>query len=105
MKCVWKNCSNDLIQPKHGLIGRFCSKYCYDCQYRENNRDRLKIAKKNYYNSDEDRKIRIKQSVRKSRLKQTFNITPDDYDKMLIEQNGKCYLCDRSQFDNYGKSL
>ena len=30
----------------------------------------------------------------KSQLKQRFGMTLEDYDRMLMEQNGKCFICD-----------
>ena len=34
------------------------------------------------------------ESKRKSHLKITYGITPEDYDKMYQSQDGKCAICD-----------
>ena len=31
---------------------------------------------------------------RRSCLKRKYNITPDDYNRMLLEQEGKCKICE-----------
>ena len=43
---------------------------------------------KNYQKSDKAR-----MSARASRLKKEYGITPGDYDKMLLRQDGKCFVC------------
>jgi hypothetical protein len=32
-------------------------------------------------------------SLRKRHLKREYNITPEEYDRMLVEQNGVCAIC------------
>lgn len=36
---------------------------------------------------------RVRTSLRKSKLKSTYGITPDDYDRMFKIQNGRCAIC------------
>ena len=40
---------------------------------------------------------------RSSHLKSKYGITPEDYDRMVEEQNGRCYLCDELPSDKFGK--
>jgi len=48
----------------------------YNKEYRENNRDKFLMVE------------------RKSRLKTTYGITPERYDEMFKEQNGRCKICE-----------
>jgi hypothetical protein len=33
--------------------------------------------------------------VRRSRMKARYGITPEDYDQMYVDQNGRCAICSR----------
>lgn len=61
---------------------RFCSRKCRSVV----TRSRL----------SEDQKSRIRSHQYKWKLKQ-YGITPDDYDRMYSECNGKCSICDAHQ--------
>ena len=40
-----------------------------------------------------------KKATRRKQLKRKYGITPDDYNKMLIEQNHVCIICGNSEKD------
>lgn len=56
----------------------------YDKSYRQENSDRIKTLKKRQYDYSK---------YRQNLLKRKYNITLDDYNKMLLEQDGKCWTC------------
>lgn len=45
---------------------------------------------------EKDRKIR-------SHLKRTYDLELEDYEKMVLEQNGKCYLCNQEPSDVFNR--
>ena len=45
---------------------------------------------------------RFLNSQRKHHLRKTYNLTSEDFDRMLEEQDGKCDLCGISQTKTYG---
>ncbi len=63
----------------------------YMKEYRKANRERTNAqAKKSHDNSLITRSYEYR---RNSQLKAVYGITLDDYNKMLIEQEGKCLIC------------
>ena len=60
------------------------------------NKDKLAEQKKEYYESNKD-------NIRDKRLKHRYEITPEQYDKMLKEQDYVCAIC--KQHNATGKSL
>ena len=60
--------------------------------YRETHKDRLKELQELYRNDPEKRKA-SKKYHREYWLMKNFGLTPDDYDRMLKEQNGGCAIC------------
>lgn len=73
----------------------------YQKEYYLKNKDRLLEYRKNFY--EENKEVAIQRSKtwaennRRQRkhnvLKSTYNITIDDFEKMLEEQDYKCYCC------------
>ncbi len=67
---------------------------CYDCYNKiyneryqsksEEERRQIYLERKNKYTFEERKQ---------DRLKRRFGLTIDEFDKMLTEQSGKCYLC------------
>lgn len=51
------------------------------------------VATRRRYDSRLDVRTRKKLSKRRSRLKQRFGITPEQYDSMLLAQAGVCLIC------------
>jgi hypothetical protein len=43
--------------------------------------------------------LKAKETVRKATIKNKFNITIEQYKQLLIKQNNKCAICDRSYFE------
>jgi hypothetical protein len=68
----------------------------YDKKYRQENGDKLKVVKKRQYDYS-----KYRQNV----LKRKYNITLDDYNKMLQEQDGKCWTCSVKAEDTKSKVL
>lgn len=70
--------------------------WCKECHVQNNlkwtddNPDKVKVKKKDYYYKHPDR-------VHNKELKHKFNITKEDYDKMLLQQNNKCAICNREE--------
>lgn len=54
------------------------------------NKERLAIEHRNYYN-------RSKEKTKARELKKSYNITLDQYLKMLLEQDNKCAICKRPE--------
>lgn len=63
-------------------------------EYRAKNREKLRESGNRYYHNN---KSKVRATTRKSQLKNDFNITPDDYKKMLMSQDGKCKICGKSE--------
>jgi len=66
-------------------------------QYRLVNKEKIEEYNKQYRleNKENDKQYRLnnKERYRESKLKRKYNITLDDYNKMLLEQDGKCWTC------------
>jgi hypothetical protein len=61
-------------------------KAVYNKQYRASNRERISNQKKEYRKNNP---LKIKNS----KIKTTYGITLEDYNRMFAEQNGKCCIC------------
>lgn len=59
--------------------------------YREANKEALKAARKERQQRDP---AKLKAQRRKNDLKKKYNISPEDYDKMFEDQQGRCAICD-----------
>jgi len=51
-----------------------------------------KIRSKQWANKNPEK---LKEVRRKTKLKQKYGISVEEYNKMFVEQNGKCYLCNK----------
>jgi len=81
---------------------RYSCKECYNAQQREyanNNKDLIKSRnaakaeqRKAYYQSD-----RGKESSRRSHLKRKYDITLEEYNELLEQQNNKCKICNTEE--------
>jgi hypothetical protein len=58
-------------------------------QYREKNRERLRENDRRSYQNNRDKRLlkRRRQSLKK------YGLTIEDYDRMLVDQNGLCAIC------------
>jgi len=68
----------------------------YDKLYRQKNKEKIKEQKKLQYDY-----LKVKDKD----LKRKYNISLDDYNKMLLEQEGKCWTCSMKAEDEKGKVL
>ena len=68
----------------------------YDKKYRQENSEKIKLAKKRQYDYS---------TYRQNILKRKYNITLDDYNKMLLEQDGKCWICPAKAEEQKNKVL
>ena len=59
----------------------------YNKDWYERNKDRLSKKRK------AQRKMTRNEIARKYNLKRSFNITPEDYDNLLLQQKGVCAIC------------
>ena len=67
-------------------------------QWRVENRDRFQATRRAYVESG-----RYAASSRRSHLKRTFGMTPEEYERRLAQQGGGCAVCGRAP--KAGKSL
>jgi len=44
-------------------------------------------------------------ALMRKRLLSTFGLTPADYDRLLVEQNGVCAICRQPETARHGKTL
>ena len=68
----------------------------YDKLYRQRNKERIREQKKLQYDYER---------VKDRDLKRKYNISLDDYNRMLIEQEGKCWTCSRKAEDERNSVL
>lgn len=61
-------------------------------EYREKNKEKVAAKTKEW---NEKNKERRRLSARKRHLRSKYNITPEDYDRMLETQKGLCIGCER----------
>ena len=66
--------------------------YCKKCRYLYYRKNRQRINKKT-----KEYKDRHPRKALNYKLKSTYNITIDDYDKMLEEQKGVCAICGKKE--------
>ena len=66
-------------------------------KWRMNNQERVRKTCLNWYKKNKER-------VKDRRLRRDYDITIDDYNKMLEEQGGCCKICGAHE-DNFKKSL
>ena len=67
-------------------------------RYAEMNPEKVSVARKAW--KDANPKMHVT-AQRKSHLKRSFGITIEDYDRMLVEQNGGCAICGGKQSERY----
>ena len=73
-----------------------------NAKYYLKNKDKVKVVKKEYYLKNKEhilanKKIWVlnnKDRIREYQLKRDYNLTLDQYNKMLSDQNGCCKICD-----------
>lgn len=66
--------------------------YCKSCikNHREGHKEYFKQYMKKHY---EEHKEEYKEQRKKCALKRDFNLTPEQYNEMLLNQNGVCAIC------------
>lgn len=106
-KAYWKMYNDCRRDPVHG---RERSRL-YARNYAKRHPDRVKAARQAYAINHKEKfkairkasKIKHKAKILSHILQVTFNITGDQYDRMLEAQHGVCAIC--FQVDNKGKRL
>lgn len=81
----------------------YCSKSCSDSMYKELNKEKISIQKKEWYKANRERLLvdgkevrktsRWKDSHRDCCYKKRYNISLGQYNCMFSEQDGKCAIC------------
>ncbi len=82
-------------------------------EYRQNNKDKIAERGKDYYSrKSEQARLRSAEWYAKnrdrsknSRLLRKYNISLDEYNKMLLEQDGRCWTCSKHADDERDKVL
>ena len=59
----------------------------YSLKYRESNREQIRVRARQYYKSNNGN------NQKRYMLLKTYNITEDQYDEMVKDQNGVCAIC------------
>lgn len=62
--------------------------------YREKNRDKIAARARKYRESNPEK---VRESVRKSAIKYRYGITAEEYEAMLVDQDGLCAICDKPE--------
>jgi len=65
-------------------------------KWQEENKDYLKI-----YKNKPENKARIKELQQKARLNKLYNLTIEDYNKMVKQQNNKCAICGKEEINTF----
>lgn len=71
-------------------------------EWNKKNQDKIK-AYREFYKNDPIHIAKIKKYHRKKWLKDKFDITIEEYDKMLENQGGKCAICGSEEPSNNGR--
>jgi hypothetical protein len=76
-------------------------------EYRKNNKDKTQKYKKEYTKKNRGiildkqsvyrKKPATKQQILKNHLKTNYNLTLEQYDKMVLDQNGVCAICGKPE--------
>lgn len=83
---------------KHTKVYYQQNKEYYD-QYRKDNHERIKENRKRYYQQNKER-------IREHDLKNKYNITIEQYNKILLQQNNVCWICGEPEtLIIYGKRI
>ncbi len=108
-KCKEKKLLEDFCLRKDSKDGR--SGCCNECQkemsrqFRENHPEKAKASKQQWYRNNRKyhlewckqynkrNKERWIENNRRSHLKRKFNLTPEEYDRLLEAQGGVCVIC------------
>ena len=72
----------------------------YNAERYQKNRDEINRRNREKYASDPARR----ETVKNQGLRYQFNVTPEQYDEMLAEQGGGCWICDRTP-EEEGRAL
>ena len=67
---------------------------CKDCkkEYNKNHKSHMKESSKIWA---DEHKERVKEISRKGHLKRKYSISPEDYNRLMKQQNNKCLICHR----------
>ncbi len=66
--------------------------------WKKNNAEKHRKWSLDYHKKNRDRRI---ENQRRYLLKKKFNLTPEDYERMLKEQNGGCKICNKKESGKY----
>lgn len=87
-----------MVMLKKGIIGMIhTNRYEYQKEYYIKNKDRIK--KYSIQNKDKKKaylkewNLKNKDKAKAAKLKRNYNLTLDQYNKMLSDQNGCCKVC------------
>ena len=90
--CKTEKNSADFKLKTNGCLSSFC-RTCsalYQKEYQEKNKEKIKEKKKNYH-------TQTKEYRRWYTIKIRYGITKEDYEKMLLKQNGGCAICGKTK--------
>ena len=100
MSCSVEGCSRS-VRTKDMCVSHYAS------QWNQEHREQYNQNWKNYYERNAEARRR---SVKSADLKKLYNMSIEDYDALLLKQNGVCAICGReerhkSPVDNARKAL
>ena len=101
-KCT--KCKKTFPRPPLGK----CPLYCKSCWKQERNRQGRESYKRNktkYIEARASWKKRHPKAAREYHLKIMYGLTLDDYNNLLLKQNGRCAGCNELPDGSYNKSL
>ena len=102
-KCHKEKALEDYGPQKRGLYGRDSrcrSRSVVSMEYRNNpiNKDRIRQNSKKWRKENWER---ARQKEEEWKIKDRYNITLAEYDKIFESQNGVCAICEHQQINNH----
>lgn len=113
-KCANSECGNEFEDRNTNNPQKYCSRECQDRVYYLKYRNKKILAAKAYVQKNKKRTMEYQKDYRKkhatdrkaydaervklkSRLKQTYGITIEDWEGMFSSQEGRCAICGKHQ--------
>jgi hypothetical protein len=89
--------------PDRPVVGRGLCQACYAKWYRETSPENVKVSNDKKYakiKADPDRNAKRAKRLKMYHVKRKYGVTEEQYDQMLVSQNGRCAICDKPFVDS-----